>query len=260
MFEIGTTLRDARVRRDISLQQAEDETKIRVKYIQALENEDFDVLPGGTYVKGFLRTYAEYLGLDYQLLLDEFNEKYGSGDHREHLIGSLRDNGKDKMPRASGRQTSRSYLLVAALAVAIIAVLAYLGWGNSASNEPTLVTTTESEARTDTSTPAETTRTQTQTQAQTTAEGLETITFNVSDSASWLELRRESNTGTVVWSGTLQPGDSKTISKADMGAATLWLRVGSAAGLEVLVNGEPQELADKAPLSYVITAAGMRQG
>ena len=56
MFEIGTTLRDARIRMDISLQQAEDETKVRIKYIQAMEYEDFDIMPGGTDVKGFLRT------------------------------------------------------------------------------------------------------------------------------------------------------------------------------------------------------------
>ena len=56
MFEIGNTLREARVRRTITLQQVEEDTKIRVKYVQAMENEDFDVMPGATYVKGFLRT------------------------------------------------------------------------------------------------------------------------------------------------------------------------------------------------------------
>ena len=64
MFEIGTTLREARVRRKLTLQQVEEDTKIRVKYIQAMENEDFDVMPAPAYVKGFLQTYATYLGLD----------------------------------------------------------------------------------------------------------------------------------------------------------------------------------------------------
>ena len=65
MFEIGNTLREARVRRKLTLQQAEEETKVRVKYIQAMENEDFDVLPSPAYVKGFLRTYSTFLGLDH---------------------------------------------------------------------------------------------------------------------------------------------------------------------------------------------------
>ena len=64
MFEIGSTLRETRVRRKTTLQQAEDDTKIRVKYIQAMENDDFDLMPSSAYVKGFLRTYADYLGLD----------------------------------------------------------------------------------------------------------------------------------------------------------------------------------------------------
>ena len=59
MFEIGNTLREARVRRNLTLQQVEEDTKIRVKYVQAMENEDFDVMPGATYVKGFLRTYSD---------------------------------------------------------------------------------------------------------------------------------------------------------------------------------------------------------
>ena len=64
MFEIGSSLREARARRKLSYDQVEAETKVRAKYIRALEDEEFDVLPSGTYVKGFLRTYAEYLGLD----------------------------------------------------------------------------------------------------------------------------------------------------------------------------------------------------
>ena len=61
VFEIGNTLREARVRRNLTFQQVEEDTKIRVKYVQAMENEDFDVMPGATYVRGFLRTYSEYL-------------------------------------------------------------------------------------------------------------------------------------------------------------------------------------------------------
>ena len=70
MFEIGTTLREARVRRALTLQQVEEDIKIRVKYVQAMENEDWDVMPGVTYVKGFLRTYATYLGLDPDVIID----------------------------------------------------------------------------------------------------------------------------------------------------------------------------------------------
>src|SRR5690242_4361149 len=76
MFEIGTSLRDARLRQGIELSEAEQATKIRSKYLHSLEEEDFELLPGPTYVKGFLRTYADYLGLDGQLYCDEYNSRY----------------------------------------------------------------------------------------------------------------------------------------------------------------------------------------
>jgi cytoskeletal protein RodZ len=76
MFEIGSSLREARERRNLSYGQVEAETAIRTRYIRALEDEDFHILPGPTYTKGFLRAYAEYLGLDGQPFIDEFNSRH----------------------------------------------------------------------------------------------------------------------------------------------------------------------------------------
>ena len=64
MPEIGEMLREARMRRRIDMTEVEAATKIRAKYLRALENEEWDLLPGPTFVKTFLRTYAEYLELD----------------------------------------------------------------------------------------------------------------------------------------------------------------------------------------------------
>jgi cytoskeleton protein RodZ len=86
VFEIGNSLREARVRRGVEFAQAELATKIRGKYLRALEDEQFEVLPAQTYVKGFLRTYAEYLGLDGQLYVDEYNSRFvAGGAHEPHI-------------------------------------------------------------------------------------------------------------------------------------------------------------------------------
>lgn len=260
MFEIGSALRDARVRRDISLQQAEDDTKIRVKYIQAMENEDFDVLPAGTYVKGFLRTYAEYLDLEAQLLIDEYNERFGTGEHREHIIQPTRTPKADAAPRAR-RKHQTNYILVAILAVVIIAVLAYLGWGNASSEKPTLVTTTETQAATQTTpatVPADTvTRTAT-TPTQTQAAVLQSITMAATSSDNWIEIHKTSADGDVIWGGTLAAGESKTLQLQDLESQTsLWLKVGSPDGLTVSVNGQPQKLTEDVGEIYLITASGM---
>lgn len=64
MSELGQMLREAREVKGISLAEAEETTRIRRKYLQALEEENYEILPPAVYVRGFLRSYATYLGLD----------------------------------------------------------------------------------------------------------------------------------------------------------------------------------------------------
>ncbi|MFA5808788.1 MAG: helix-turn-helix domain-containing protein [Thermoleophilia bacterium] len=253
MFEIGTTLRDARVRRDISLQQAEEDTKIRVKYIQAMENEDFDILPAGTYVKGFLRTYADYLDLDYQLLIDEFNERFGSGDHREHVI---------QPPKTANTEAPRkrpaNYLIVAILAVAIIAVLSYMGWGNKGTEPATLTpTSTESETTAQTQTapaiipaPAATVQTRPST--------LESVSIKATNSV-WVELVKASDNTPLIEPHVFEAGEIQSLNNTVIGSETrLKLTVGNA-DLEISINGQLQPPLNEAPAEYEITVAGLRK-
>ena len=76
MPEIGDQLREARLRNRIDITEVEAATKIRAKYLRALENEEWDLLPGPTFVKTFLRTYADYLGLDSRVLVEEYRQRY----------------------------------------------------------------------------------------------------------------------------------------------------------------------------------------
>jgi len=69
---IGEVLKRTRTRHKIDIRTVEEQTKIRTKYLRALENEEWDVLPGPAYAKGFLRTYAQFLGLDGDALVDEY--------------------------------------------------------------------------------------------------------------------------------------------------------------------------------------------
>src|SRR5919109_2974766 len=76
MADIGTTLREARIRARIDISEVEARTKIRAKYLRAIENEEWDLLPGPVYIKSFLRTYGDYLGLDSRMLVEEFKRRY----------------------------------------------------------------------------------------------------------------------------------------------------------------------------------------
>jgi cytoskeleton protein RodZ len=76
MAEIGATLRAARMSARIDVSEIEAQTKIRAKYLRALENEEWDLLPGPTFVRSFLRTYAQALGLDAKALVEEYRLNY----------------------------------------------------------------------------------------------------------------------------------------------------------------------------------------
>ena len=72
---IGETLREARTAAGIQLDDAERTIRIRIRYLDALENEEWDVLPGDAYVRGFLHTYADFLGLDGAALVDVYDRQ-----------------------------------------------------------------------------------------------------------------------------------------------------------------------------------------
>jgi cytoskeleton protein RodZ len=103
MPEIGATLREARMRARIDISEIEAETKIRAKYLRALENEEWGLLPGPAYVRSFLRTYAEALDLDAKLLLEEYKLRHERpSDHDLMPIGAPRRRGGGRGGRGGG--------------------------------------------------------------------------------------------------------------------------------------------------------------
>jgi cytoskeleton protein RodZ len=82
MEDIGRRLRSAREGLGITLEQAEDETKIRRKYLEALETANEADIPGEVYLKGFLRTYGNYVGLDGTELVEAYKDRTGTSDRQ----------------------------------------------------------------------------------------------------------------------------------------------------------------------------------
>lgn len=89
VIEIGATLRQARVRRGLGLAEAAQGTKLREHYIHALEQDQFDQLPPGSYRRAFLRTYAAFLALDADLLVDEYAARYERHESRHAAAPTL---------------------------------------------------------------------------------------------------------------------------------------------------------------------------
>jgi cytoskeleton protein RodZ len=128
MADIGTTLREARMRARIDISEVESQTKIRAKYLRAIENEEWDLLPGPVYAKSFLRTYGDFLGLDSRLLIDEYKRRYERDfDHEVRPIASLgRERGRFRRNLAVP-----PWALIVVVLVAVIAALYALGSGSS---------------------------------------------------------------------------------------------------------------------------------
>jgi cytoskeleton protein RodZ len=132
MAEIGATLRAARMSSRIDVSEIEAQTKIRAKYLRALENEEWDLLPGPTFVRSFLRTYAQALGLDAKALVEEYRLNYERPSEAalEPIVSS------PQRPRAHvPSRPSRGYMVIVG-AVGVVIVLLIVGLLSGGGSSP----------------------------------------------------------------------------------------------------------------------------
>jgi cytoskeleton protein RodZ len=120
-LQIGAILEDARRRQGIDIETLAERTKIRPKYLRALENEDWEALPGPAYARGFIRAYAKQLGIDSEVLVDEYRQRHetptGTYEHAEPVLrGGWRE-------RARRRLLPRRWILAAIVAEVAILLL-----------------------------------------------------------------------------------------------------------------------------------------
>jgi hypothetical protein len=138
MPDIGSTLRDARIRARIDMAEVEARTKIRAKYLRAIENEEWDMLPGPVYVKSFLRTYGDYLGLDSRMLVEEFKRRYEQpAEHELQPIASLRrdrEREREREHRGRPRFTPPPWAAIVAVLIVVVIVLYVIGSIGGGSN------------------------------------------------------------------------------------------------------------------------------
>jgi cytoskeleton protein RodZ len=123
--QIGESLREARTRRGIDLGGAQQATKIRARYLEAMERERWDVLPDPAYVRGFLHTYAQFLGLDADALVGEYARSMRapqpSESQAEPLADSLTEPLMTHAPGTTGTRLRVSPAVLAGAAVAAVA-------------------------------------------------------------------------------------------------------------------------------------------
>src|SRR5712691_2442533 len=123
MFALGSSLREARLRHGLDLAAAAEATKIRSRHLKALEDEQFDVLPGQTYVRGFLKTYADFLGLDGQLYVDEYSSRFWVNED-----GSPRAPRKVRVRRKHHGRIELNMIVLTLVAITGVTALVIAAW------------------------------------------------------------------------------------------------------------------------------------
>jgi cytoskeleton protein RodZ len=230
VFDIGSSLREARLRQELDFPALEERTKIRPKYLRALEDERFDLLPAPTYVKGFLRSYAEALGLDGQPFVDEYNSRFAVGDD-DVVVRATR---RVPAPRSRDRQARESRMaVVALLAIGVLTALVIAAWRFGGPEEDGVPGLGAQGAPT-------------ATVGQ--VGGRVNLVVRARDGASWMEVRQGSIAGRLLYSGTLERGQRKTFT----GRRALQLALAQPDNVVVRVNGNREELP--AGTSFVVTA------
>ena len=243
MFEIGNSLREARLRQSLEFPEIEHGTKIRSKYLRALEDEQFDVLPAQTYVKGFLRTYADYLGLDGQLYVDEYNSRYVTGAEDETPI---RYRGGSVMPPSTRLMSSA--VLIALTTIGVATALVIAAWKFGATNDRSALPDVTKKHRT----------TQPKHKKQQRRTTTKPTNFRVVVRAtrgdSWLEVRRSSPVGPIEYQGTLLQGTSQLFTRKH-----LWMTLGRPTSLVIKLNGHRLQLPQTSnPIDVAVTPKGLK--
>ncbi len=120
----GNAFHEARNRRKIDLSEVEAATRIRVRYLRAIEDEDWDVLPEGVYTRGFIRTYGTFLGLDGERLAEDYRRDVEGGPAPAPApvatSPSAASPRRRRPARGAGVLAVTAVLVVAAIAIAVI--------------------------------------------------------------------------------------------------------------------------------------------
>ena len=209
MFDIGSSLREARTRQGLDLNEMEFRTKVRAKYLRALEADQFDQLPGHTYIKGFLRTYADSLGMDGQLYVDEYNSRYVAGEEDQPLRTR-------RVPSQGRRQRQHRESRLVAITVIVMIVLTALviaAWKFGGTDDLKVQGVNVTPAATPSAV----------------AQG---VSVTATKGATFMEVRKGTSAGAPLYRGTLERGQTKRFA-----SRKLTLSVASPGNVVVRVGG-----------------------
>jgi hypothetical protein len=245
---LGMYLRAERERRLIGLDQVEAATCIRAAQLRAIEEDRFDDLPAETYARGFVRTYAEQLGLEPEDVVDRFNRQWAdtheAGDADLPAPFERRMVPVDVSARPPGSLALTAAAAVLALSAVIVGVRSFGGNGSAAPAAGHSAAAQHPPATSTPTSPSPTTA-QTPPPVPVTAH----VVLRATPGACWFEARRGSETGPLLAERTLASGETVRFS-----GRRIWLRLGDPTSAVLRLNAKPVRLAAVAdPVNLLVT-------
>ncbi|HZS24052.1 MAG TPA: RodZ domain-containing protein [Gaiellaceae bacterium] len=236
MFEIGATLREAREKRGLSPADVHRELRIRERYLTALEEERWELLPGEAYTKGFLRGYAEFLGLNGTLYVDEFNARVAEHDEEPFVPDTFARDG-----RRTSRILFRTIAGVIVVGGAVAAASALVHGGSPASTLPP-------PARARTAAPHHIAGVPAAPKPRTPTARVRLL------GRSWFSIRLGGPNGREVFRGFLTRGEHRTYVLSN----AVWIRIGRPSAVAITIGTRTIRRAGDRPVNLLLTKAGAR--
>lgn len=219
-MSIGEILREAREKRGLSLSDVENETKIRSKYLAALESEDFKEIPGDAYVLGFLRNYARFLNLDSDQIVNSYKSQTKTNDtviSPPYQVESKPSPETDErlLSGAPSKGRSLGFILAVVVVAGLIILTIVIGFlrGNTSR------------------TPAPANPLQNRAADMETAQPQFIKVELIATEKCWVRVTAD---GVEKFAGMLYPGMTQKYQAKD----SITLRLGNAGGIQVMYNGK----------------------
>jgi cytoskeleton protein RodZ len=238
MFELGDSLREARTRRGLSPADVQKATRIRERYVSALEEEQWELLPGEAYAKGFLRTYAEFLGLDGQLYVDEFNLRRVDSHEEPPPVA----------PVFVSRHRSRRTLAIGAAVVGLLGLVSGLAaWQLGGAAHPHAAAPAVPVAH------VRTPRAERPKKRAVVPARPAFATIRAARGRCWILVRRGGAGGPVLFEGNLERGAAKRLALGH----PVWVRLGAPWAVDVHVAGRTIRGLPAAPVNVLLSRTGL---
>jgi len=244
VFRIGDSLREARNRRGFSPADVHKAIRIRERYLTALEEERWDMLPGEAYTKGFLRTYSEYLGLDGQLYVDEYNARIAR--HREEPPPFVPHATAEARHLQRGILTALAGILVVGAGVAGLAAWRLGGSSHPAAGRQAAPPSGRGNGAAAASAP-------TTNPATPSVASPAFALISATRGRCWLLVRNGGPNGAIVFEGVLEQGRAKRFQVS----GRLWVRMGRPDVVDIHVAGRVVNGLPGTPANIVLTRKGV---